>query len=113
MCRITGGIECSDSRIVQYEDIIRRIHSNGIGIHGFFIIGLDEDAAERTVRFAQRMRLERAGLAYPTPRPGTRFHDHLDKTGRIVTKEWSRAAKELGIGYATLKRLLDAQEGEG
>ena len=82
----------------EYEEIIRKIHSKGIGIHGFFIIGLDEDNEdifERTVRFAQKMRLESAGFAYPMPLPGTDFHHSLDKEGRIITKEWSRYADEI------------------
>jgi radical SAM superfamily enzyme YgiQ (UPF0313 family) len=82
----------------DYEEIIRKIHSKGIGIHGFFITGLDEDnedVFERTVRFAQKMRLESAGFAYPMPLPGTDFYDSLDKEGRIITKEWSRYANEI------------------
>jgi len=42
----------------EYEMVIRKIHSHGIAIHGFFILGLDEDdeyVFERTVRFAQKM----------------------------------------------------------
>ncbi len=82
----------------EYEEIIGKIHSKGIGIHGFFITGLDddkEDVFERTVRFAQKMKLESAGFAYPMPLPGTDFYDSLDKEGRIITKEWSRYANEI------------------
>jgi radical SAM superfamily enzyme YgiQ (UPF0313 family) len=82
----------------EYEEIIKKIHSKGIGIHGFFITGLDEDdeeVFERTVRFAQKMKLESAGFAYPMPLPGTDFYDSLDKEGRIITKEWSRYANEI------------------
>ena len=88
----------SINAVDEYEDIIRTIHSSGIGIHGFFIIGLDEDdedAVEHTVRFAQRMQLESAGFSYLTPLPGTRFFDYLDKAGRIVTKDWSRYSDEV------------------
>ena len=82
----------------EYEEIIRKIRSKGIGIHGFFITGLDEDnedVFERTVRFAQKMKLESAGFAYPMPLPGTDFYDSLDKEGRIITREWSRYANEI------------------
>ncbi len=27
----------------EYESVIRKIHSHGINIHGFFIFGFDED----------------------------------------------------------------------
>ncbi|MDP3879498.1 MAG: radical SAM protein [Dehalococcoidales bacterium] len=82
----------------EYQTVIRKIHSKGIGIHGFFIIGLDEDTQdvfERTVRFAQKMKLESAGFAYPMPLPGTDFYNSLDKEGRIITREWSRYADEI------------------
>jgi radical SAM superfamily enzyme YgiQ (UPF0313 family) len=82
----------------KYETVIRKIHSSNIGIHGFFIVGLDgddESVFEHTVRFAQKMRLESAGFAYPTPLPGTAFYESLDRDGRLITKEWSRYADEI------------------
>ena len=77
----------------EYENVIKKIHSHGIAIHGFFILGLDEDDEDvfkRTVRFAQKMRLESAQFAWPVPYPGTALYESLDKTGRIVTKDWSQ-----------------------
>lgn len=82
----------------EYQNVIRKIHSNGIGIHGFFIVGLDEDNEDvfkRTLHFAQNMRLESAGFAYPTPLPGTAFYESLDKSGRIITKDWSRYSNDI------------------
>jgi radical SAM superfamily enzyme YgiQ (UPF0313 family) len=77
----------------DYETIIRKIHSYGLAIHGFFILGLDEDnesVFERTVNFAYKMRLESAGFAWPVPYPGTALCESLDKAGRIITKDWSQ-----------------------
>ena len=82
----------------EYETVIRKIHSHGIAIHGFFILGLDEDdedVFERTVRFAQKMRLESAQFAWPVPYPGTALCESLDKAGRIVTKDWSQYESNL------------------
>jgi len=77
----------------EYETVIREIHYHGIAIHGFFILGLDEDdedVFERTVRFAQKMRLESAQFAWPVPYPGTALCESLDKAGRVVIKDWSQ-----------------------
>jgi len=82
----------------EYENVIRKIHSQGIAIHGFFILGLDEDDEDvfkRTVHFAQKMRLESSQFAWPVPYPGTALYESLDKTGRIVTKDWSRYESNL------------------
>lgn len=86
------------NRADEYPNEIKKIHSKGIAIHGTFIVGLDEDDAgvfERTVRFAQTMRLESAGFAFPTPLPGTDLYESLDQERRLVTKEWSRYAREI------------------
>ncbi len=77
----------------NYEKVIKKIHSYGIAIHGFFILGLDEDDKDvfkRTISFAQEMRLESAQFAWPIPYPGTALCESLDKAGRIVTKCWSQ-----------------------
>jgi radical SAM superfamily enzyme YgiQ (UPF0313 family) len=82
----------------KYPTVIRKIHSHGIAIHGFFILGLDEDdedVFERTVRFAQKMRLESAQFAWPVPYPGTALCESLDKAGRIATKDWSQYESNL------------------
>ena len=79
--------------IDKYEKVIKKIHSYGISVHGFFILGLDEDDKDvfkRTVSFAQEMRLESAQFAWPIPYPGTALGEYLDKAGRIVTKDWSQ-----------------------
>jgi len=82
----------------EYENVIRKIHSHGIAIYGFFIFGLDEDDEDifqRTVGFAQKMRLEGASFGFLTPYPGTALYESLDKAGRIVTKDWSQYEYDL------------------
>jgi radical SAM superfamily enzyme YgiQ (UPF0313 family) len=77
----------------QYEAVIRKVHSHGIAIHGFFIFGLDEDEEDvfaRTVRFAQRARIESAMFAWPVPYPGTALCASLEQAGRITTRDWAQ-----------------------
>jgi radical SAM superfamily enzyme YgiQ (UPF0313 family) len=79
--------------IDEYETVIKTIHAHGIAIHGFFICGLDDDdetVFERTLRFAQEMRLESVNFTWPVPYPGTAFFECLDKAGRIITKDWAQ-----------------------
>jgi radical SAM superfamily enzyme YgiQ (UPF0313 family) len=77
----------------QYEAVIKKVHSHGIALHGFFIFGLDEDDEDvfaRTVRFAQCVRLESAMFAWPVPYPGTALCESLEQAGRVTTKDWSQ-----------------------
>ena len=79
--------------VEEYETIIQKIHSHGIAIHGFFILGLDEDTEDVfkiTLNFVQKTRLESAGFAWPVPYPGTVLCESLDKASRVVTKDWSQ-----------------------
>jgi radical SAM superfamily enzyme YgiQ (UPF0313 family) len=82
----------------EYETTIRKVHSHGIAIHGFFIFGFDEDDQDvfkRTVRFAQKMRLESAQFDLLVPYPGTALCESLAKAGRVVTKDWSQYGRKL------------------
>ena len=91
----------------EYENVIRKIHSHGIAIHGFFIFGFDEDDEDvfrRTVRFAQKMRLETAQFDFLTPYPGTALCESLDKAGRIVTKDWRRYGYDLVFEPKSISR---------
>jgi len=81
------------NKVDEYRTAIKKIHSMGIPIHGFFILGLDadkEDVFERTISFVQEVRLESAQFAWPIPYPGTALFESLDKSGRIITKDWSQ-----------------------
>jgi len=91
----------------EYENIIRKIHSHGIAIHGFFIFGFDEDDEDtfkRTLRFAQKMRLESAQFDVLTPYPGTEIYESLDKAGRIVTRDWSQYGHDLMFEPKSMSR---------
>ena len=93
----------------EYESVIRKIHSYGIGIHGFFVFGFDEDDADsfkRTVRFAQRMRLETAQFNLLTPYPGTGLYESLDKAGRIVNRDWSEYGNDLMFEPKSMSREM-------
>jgi hypothetical protein len=41
------------------------------------------------------MRLESAQFIWPIPYPGTALHEYLEKSGRIITKDWSQYESEV------------------
>jgi radical SAM superfamily enzyme YgiQ (UPF0313 family) len=93
----------------EYEAIIKKLHNAGIGVHGFFIFGLDEDDAgsfKRTVRFAQKARLESAQFDILTPYPGTAIFESLNKEGRILNKDWSQYGHDLMFEPKSLSREI-------
>jgi len=97
----------------EYEAIIKKLHNAGIGVHGFFIFGLDGDdtgSFKRTVHFAQKNRLESAQFDILTPYPGTAIFESLDKEARIRNKDWSQYGHDLMFEPKSLTREL-LQEG--
>lgn len=75
----------------QYSHYIREIKSHGIGVHGSFIFGFDNDPPEifsDTVDFAMKNRLEVANYCKLTPFPGTRLFNDLNAQGRILHQNW-------------------------
>jgi len=97
-----------------YEQAISRIHSHGIGIFGSFIFGLDhddQDVFERTVRFAQKVKLEGAQFNLFVPYPGTKGYEDLDRDGRILTKDWSQYHMDTLVFEPRLMSSKTLQEG--
>lgn len=81
------------NNVEEYEEAIKIIHSYGIYIEGSFIFGFDTDDEsifEKTVRFAQQMKIEFANFFPLIPFPGTKIYEEFDHEGRILTKDWSK-----------------------
>jgi radical SAM superfamily enzyme YgiQ (UPF0313 family) len=81
------------NRADSYRELIRRIHSHGIGIQGSFVFGNDRDTPQvfsDVVRFTERMRLEAGLFSILTPFPGTRLYQRLKAEGRILSEDWAR-----------------------
>lgn len=75
-----------------YGDIVRKLHDHGIGVEGTFIFGFDHDdpgVFERTVEFADRMRLNVAQFSVLTPLPGTKLFDRWRAEGRLLYEPWN------------------------
>jgi len=96
-------------KVAQYEEHIREIKAHGIGVHGSFIFGFDNDTADifdSTVEFVMRNRLEVANYCKLTPFPGTRLFDELSAKGRILHRDWEKYDRQ-NIVYVPKNITLD------
>ena len=94
----------------QYSEAIKKIHGQGIGIMGTFIVGLDDDDTgvfQRTIDFIMENQLDWALAFIMTPYPGTESFERLEKEGRILHRDWERY-DSLNVVYQPL--LLSAEE---
>ncbi len=70
---------------------IRRLREYGLGIHGMFAVGADEDTietAKETARFASHYKVETVQFSSLFPIPGTRLQKQLEDEGRILSRNW-------------------------
>lgn len=75
----------------SYPDVVRALHTRGIGIYGTFVFGYDADTPEsiaRTVDFAIESRLEVANFNALTPTPGSALYNRLRDEGRLLSAQW-------------------------
>jgi radical SAM superfamily enzyme YgiQ (UPF0313 family) len=87
-----AGMGKKINRVEEYGTVIERLHARGIGIHGAFMFGFDEDDCDifsRTTSFARKMLLESVQFGIVIPHPGTVLFDDLEKAGRITSRDWS------------------------
>jgi radical SAM superfamily enzyme YgiQ (UPF0313 family) len=79
------------NQVHRYRDLIRKIHDQGIGIEGSFILGSDEDdvsAFPQVMDFCEGNRIDAAVFAVLTPYPGTRIYEQYVQEGRILSRDW-------------------------
>lgn len=79
-------------KFAYYEEYIKKIQSHGVGIWGTFIVGLDSDDTsifQKVVDFALKNHLYGAMISVPTPFPGSKLYERLEKEGRILSKCWA------------------------
>ena len=80
-------------KLKEYASMIKNIQSNGIGVIGSFILGLDGDPQsvfEDTAQFIIDNNLYGSAINILTPLPGTRLRDRLEREGRLLEIPWDR-----------------------
>jgi radical SAM superfamily enzyme YgiQ (UPF0313 family) len=77
----------------RYAEAVKRIHDQGIGIMGTFIVGLDDDdpgVFQRIIDFCINEKLDWALTFIMSPYPGTDSFKRLEKEGRIFCRDWEK-----------------------
>jgi radical SAM superfamily enzyme YgiQ (UPF0313 family) len=78
---------------LRYAEAVKRIHDQGIGIMGTFIVGLDDDDSgvfQRIIDFCIDSKLDWALAFIMAPYPGTDSFLRLEKEGRIFCRDWEK-----------------------
>jgi radical SAM superfamily enzyme YgiQ (UPF0313 family) len=77
----------------RYAEAVSRIHDQGIGVMGTFIVGLDDDdpgVFQRIIDFCIGSKLDWALTFIMAPYPGTDSFLRLEKEGRILCRDWEK-----------------------
>ena len=77
----------------RYAEAVRRIHDQGIGIMGTFIVGLDDDdpgVFQRIIDFCIGEKLDWALAFIMAPYPGTESFSRLQKEARLLCRDWEK-----------------------
>ena len=82
----------SQNKVEFYKTAVKRFHKHGIFLEGGFIFGFDSDnkeVFERTVKFANMLKLDGVQYSVLTPLPGTNFYKKIDREGRFISRQWA------------------------
>ena len=80
------------NKVEQYEEMIERMHKNGINPCLSFIFGFDEDTPDQfrhTIEFCRKNKIGYATFWILTPLPGTDLFTEMESEGRIEYDNWS------------------------
>jgi radical SAM superfamily enzyme YgiQ (UPF0313 family) len=108
------GHHKTSNRVDRYKALIRKIHEQGIGIEGSFILGFDDDDTSvfrQVVDFCEETKIDAAVFAILTPYPGTRIYEQFTKENRILSHDWE--LYDMGHAVFRPKRMTVAQPQEG
>ena len=80
------------NRRKDYYEVVKKVHSYGIGIFGAFVFGSDEDGPdvfENTLEFLLDANVDTLQSTRLTPFPGTPLFNKMNEENRIFDKDWS------------------------
>jgi radical SAM superfamily enzyme YgiQ (UPF0313 family) len=80
------------NRVAQYREAVARLHANGIGVLGCFMLGFDNDTPSdlrQITALVDELEIDLPRYAVLTPFPGTNLFSRLKQENRILTEDWS------------------------
>jgi radical SAM superfamily enzyme YgiQ (UPF0313 family) len=98
----------------RYAEAVERIHDQGIGIMGTFIVGLDDDdpgVFQRIIDFCIDSKLDWALAFIMAPYPGTDSFLRLEKEGRILCRDWEKYDSLNAVYQPSLMSVEELEKG--
>jgi radical SAM superfamily enzyme YgiQ (UPF0313 family) len=98
----------------KYPELIKNIRKNGVAIIGCFMIGSDKDDINifhSTLDFINKYHIDILQITKPTPLPGTKFFNDLEKNKRIIDNDYPAAWRNYRFTRLVFKpKNLDIQD---
>ena len=82
----------SINKVLQYDELMKKLHDAGILVQGCFAFGGDDEDAsvfERTVEIVIKTKIDLPRYSILTPFPKTELYHQLEKEGRIIERNWA------------------------
>lgn len=79
------------SRLGERDDLVQRIHDEGMSIYATFIFGFDhdtEDTFKKAVQFSLKHKFFYAAFNHLLPFPGTPLYTRLKNEKRLIRPQW-------------------------
>lgn len=80
------------NKVVQYEELMKKLHGAGILVQGCFAFGGDDEdksVFEKTVEMVIKCKIDLPRYSILTPFPKTELYRQLDEAGRITERNWA------------------------
>lgn len=97
--------------IPEAEDILLRLHEEGVETQVNIIFGFDDDTPEvfdETLAFVERTKVSRFFASVLFPIPGTPLHDQLKAEGRLIDERSPGISGPLRVGF--VPKHMDADQ---
>ena len=102
------------NKVYEYQELMKKLHSHGIMVMGWFAFGSDNDEIDvflRTVNLCLEAKIDLPRFSVITPFPGTDYYRQLEREDRIVETDWSMFDVEHIVYSAKKMSAKELEEG--